>query len=312
MPSRVSDVTIFELAIRNIRRNRLGLERAQARVSTGRRVNVASDDPTGATRALRLDRLLGRVEQFVRNIGAARTHLSASESVLASVTDLLTRARELAVSADQETEAFDLVVPEIEQIFEEVLRLANARSGSRYLFAGFRTASAPFAASGPFAPGSPSPTVSYAGDGNVFEIEVAEGARMPVNLPGSSVFLGDEDGDGVTDAGNVDVFEVLGNLRDALRTRDGTAILAAIGDLDRALDQVVRARGILGGRLNRLELTENQLRSLRLDYEAERSSILDVDLVEAIADLRSRENTLQAALLATARVLPVDLADFLR
>jgi flagellar hook-associated protein 3 FlgL len=143
------------------------------------------------------------------------------------------------------------------------------------------------------------------------ELQIGESATITTNLLGASVFKGDEDGDGSPDAGRVDIFQVASDFRDALATQDSAGIFAAIGEIDEALDQVLSHRGIAGARLNRLEVAENQLRSLETTLELERSAIEDVDFVETITQLTNVENTYQASLAITARILQYDLADFL-
>jgi flagellar hook-associated protein 3 FlgL len=271
---------------------------------------MLSDDPTGAAQLLGLRRAIDRIGQFQRNITSARTNLEASEGALAEASNALIRLRELAVSADIETEQFDLIQPEVEGLRAELIRLANSSSDTGYLFGGYRNDSAPFDSSGDFVgvpPATPLPA-SLLGE---IRVEIGESANVTTNLLGASVFKGDADGDGVVDAGKVDLFQVAADFRDALAAQDTTAIGNAIGELDVALDQVLNARGISGARLSRLDVAENQLRSLEVTLEVERSEIEDVDFVKTVTELTSAENTFQASLSIAARILQQDLMDFL-
>ena len=306
MAFRVSDNSLFESAIRNIQRSRIGLEQLQIRASTGKRINRISDDPSGASQVLALKNALGRIEQFKRNIDSATANIEAAENALNGVTNVLIRLRELAVSADDpDLEVFNLIQPEVEQLFEQLVTLANSRSGNKsFLFGGFLNGSAPFTASGGFVGGAPSPTVAFGGNTGEIRVQVGESAFIATNLNGSEIF--------VPGPPSVDIFKVAGDFRDALRTQDTDAIFGVISEFDKAIDQVLNARGIGGARLNRLETSRNQLEALDLTLQKERSAIEDDDFIRTITELQSRELTFEASLAITSRLLQTTLMDFLR
>jgi flagellar hook-associated protein 3 FlgL len=316
MGFRVSDATIFLNAVRNARTSRFRLSEAQAQVSSGKRLISLGDDPSDAARVLRLRRIEARVEQFERNIDAARRRLEPTESALAGVSDVLTRLRELAVSVDiEDATQRHAVQTEVEELFDELVRLGNTRTVDGFLFGGFRSGAAPFVKTGDFVPGvadPASPAIAYAGDANVVQIRVGEAAEIDAGVPGAAVFRGDADGNGAVDAGRVDVFALVRELRN--RLQDPAALGRAadlVDELDVASTQVLEARGRIGASLNRLEATQNQLGGLAISLEAERGALEDVDLIQAATELASRERAYQASLAVTARVIQPSLLDFL-
>jgi flagellar hook-associated protein 3 FlgL len=249
---------------------------------------------------------------FGRTIDAARSGLDQSEAALAKLGDVLVRLRELAVSADVETGEFDLYQSEVEQLFGEVVALANTRTGSQHLFAGYATDSAPFTVVGGFVAGGASPTVTYNGDSGVALAQIGEASTLEVNVPGDALFLGDTNGDGTfPDAPRVNLFQVITDFRDRLQAQDPAGILTTLGELDRAIDQVLTTRGALGARSNRLDIAEQQLASVEVALKVERASLEEVDVIEAASDLTSQEAVFQASLAVTARVLQPTLLDFL-
>jgi flagellar hook-associated protein 3 FlgL len=310
MPFRVTNATIFDAAIENIRQQRLKLQTLQNQAGSGRRIHSISDDPAAGAQLLGLRRTIDRIEKFQSNMTAARGSLTAVDSTLGDVTDRLIRLRELAVSADIEVEQFDLIQPEVEELLAEIIRLGNSRSGTGYLFGGYRTDSAPFDTSGNFSGVPPMTPLPAALIGEI-EVEIGESAMITTNVLGATVFKGDADGDGTPDAGKVDIFQVVADFRDALAAQDTAGISDAIGEIDQALDQVLSNRGIAGARLNRLDVAEGQLQSVEVALETERSGIEDIDLVETATQLVQAETTLQASLAVTARILQHSLVDFL-
>lgn len=315
MPRRISDTSMFLQAVRNVQMNRSAVASLQLQVSSGKRINSLGDDPGDAAQVLGLRRSTARLDQFQRNIDAAKGLLEPAESTLKSVTDVLTRLRELAVSADVETSQFDKIRPEVEALFDEVMRLANTKVGSRYIFGGFDTATAPFTKTGSFTPGvsAPPPSIAYGGDSGAMQIDIGESAQVQGNIPGNALFLGDTDGDGsFPDTGRVNIFGVISNLRNALDQASPNGVFAEIGNLDIALDQVVETRGAIGARLNRLEITESQLLSLKGTLEARRSDLEDSDSIETITELANQQNTLEASLAVIGRTIQPSILDFLR
>jgi flagellar hook-associated protein 3 FlgL len=109
------------------------------------------------------------------------------------------------------------------------------------------------------------------------------------------------------------VFDMLINLRDELTAGNtidvGGRTLAGI---DSALGNVLGRLGELGSYDERLQLayqrTENTIPEITERY----SNAVDVDMTEAITELRMLEHTHQAALGAAARIIRPTLLDFLR
>ncbi len=317
MGFRISDSTIFARAVRSAQLNRFSLSHLQGQLATGKRLNSLGDDPVDATRVLALRRTENRLDQFERNIGAAERRLQPSESQLASLSNLLIRLRELAVDVDsfqQEPDQRDQFRAEVEQRFDELFQIANTRSADGYLFSGFRSDQQTYTRGGAFPAGvdAVNPTATYGGDANVIQIQINESTTVDASIPGGMAFAGDFDGDGTTDAGRVNLFDVVRDFRNRLVDPAVAGNpLDVTGDLDLAINQVLEVRGSIGARLNRLETTANQIENMKLTLETERSALEDLDLISASTELVSRENTFQASLAVSARVIQPSLLDFL-
>lgn len=77
------------------------------------------------------------------------------------------------------------------------------------------------------------------------------------------------------------------------------------------LDEVNLAVTGCGARGSRLELVSNRLSSQKTTFETLKSENEDVDLSEAVVQLTSAENTYEAALKATGKIMQVNLMDFI-
>ena len=110
------------------------LEDLQLKGSTLKRVSKPSDDPIGNTELLAIRSQNIDAEQYLRNLNFAKTQLSYTENVLEEMTDLLVKAKELAIGQASTLfgpEVRQGVAKEIHQIRQQILSIANKRIGNR-------------------------------------------------------------------------------------------------------------------------------------------------------------------------------------
>ena len=177
---RVTQNLLNDVVMNNLNRNLASLMDIQSKLSSGKRLNVPSDDPVGTASAIRLRARLTETEQLLSNIEQGDTQLKTTDNVLNDMNNLLMRAQDLAigqanVTADANTRA--AVSKEISALIEQFVALLNTRIGERYLFAGHRTLENPFvqAKNG----------VTYNGDSGDLKIEIESGTTLNTNIPGS-------------------------------------------------------------------------------------------------------------------------------
>jgi len=315
MVTRVTASILQRQMLLDVDRTRQRLALVQEQAATGLRINRASDDPVGAGEAAALRGRLEATAQIRRNVDQADVRLRTTETALGRATEVLIRARELAIQGANDTldaAGRAQIAAEIESLHAELLSAGNERAGGAHVFAGHASATAPFVASGPFVTGLPAPTVAFAGDPSEVEIEIEEGVRLPATLDGREVFLGDGDGNGAPDPGREDLFDVLADLRDALRADDAPAVGAITDRIAVAQTQVSEALARVGARSARLETRRAALEQSEQDLTLRLSEVQDADTIRVLSDLVREETALQAALQVTARVVQPSLLDFLR
>ncbi len=145
---RISTAEIFGNGIGTINDRQGELSRVQQQLATGRRMLTPSDDPSGAVQALKFRERIAAVEQFARNASLGSNRLEQEETVLAQMSDAVSRVRELtlqAANATQSNESRAAIAREIRQVTAGLVDAANSRDANgEYLFAGNRTGSRPF------------------------------------------------------------------------------------------------------------------------------------------------------------------------
>jgi flagellar hook-associated protein 3 FlgL len=109
------------------------------------------------------------------------------------------------------------------------------------------------------------------------------------------------------------VFDMLMHLRDSLYRGDQEAVGgSALRGIDDSVETLTAHLSQIGALDTRLEVTQKRLAWEQPEYTKLDSQERDLDLTQAITELKMLEYTHQAALSTAARILPRTLLDFLR
>jgi len=277
---------------------------AQESITTGRRINHWSDDPLGAVRVLQFRSFLSSLDQYEKNAQRVLPSFNQGDSVLNDAEDILARAKELALSSANDTQSASAradTAVEVHQLRQQLLDLANTKVEGNFIFAGFKSTTAPFSES--------AGTTTYAGDSGVLQIQIGSGSSIASNLPGDQVFQG------VGLAAGTDIFDTLGDLETALTSNDVTGpdgIQAQIDRLDKGNDQLLSFRAQFSARINNIQAALDSLAALKIQNESQRSQIEDADMLQAYSDFTRYQQAFEATLNSAAQVIQPSLMDFLR
>jgi flagellar hook-associated protein 3 FlgL len=299
---RVSEKQRFSLSqgrIGQIRQRQLGVSE---KLASGTRINRPSDDPVGARKVIALQSEHRRVQQYSKNIDAASHLLHTADSVLSESSNLLYRAKEIAIQGihgginDNDRQYLG---DELASIREQLHALANTQTNDRYIFGGFLKDTPPYDAANLFV-----------GDSNQTQYEVGEGLRIGVTSSGGAAF-----GDGT--AATVDVFDNLIQLEAEIRAGfdpvlGDAGMQTELERLETSVEQVISVRHQMGINMNRLEGAEAIVMIMNEKLPAAISQLQDVDFPAAVSELQLVENALQGTMATTSRLLKgTSLMDFL-
>src|SRR5215472_4552310 len=188
---RIATANAYDVGIDTLARRQSDLNSLQEQLTTGKRVNRASDDPAAAARAERALASIGRSETSQRAVDASNVLITQAESTLGDAGNLLQRARELMVSAGNATYSDTDrkgIADELQQIRDQLLTIANTGDGAgTFLFGGQGSTQKPFVdtASG----------VQYAAAGGQMQTEQPTG--LPLTTDGQAAWLQARTGNGV-------------------------------------------------------------------------------------------------------------------
>ncbi|UWX95588.1 flagellar hook-associated protein FlgL [Enterobacter mori] len=211
---------------------------AYLRMSAGKTLLKASDDPTAATDAVKHQDALAKLEMYSSVRSRARGALEFQDHILNGVGNLMTTTlKEKIVAAGNgaySDEDLRALGEEIKGIRENLLDLANSRDSSgRYIFSGFKTDTPAFDEVG-----------NYRGGNEARKQTVADGTEMQTGHLGDEIFD--------------DIFMVLNDAVAALIAGSGSAgfdaaLTAASQGIDAGIDRLGKAQAELGTNMQQLD-----------------------------------------------------------
>lgn len=298
---RITHNMMHQGALARYQQNLRQIAAAQDRVSSGLRILKASDDPVAASGTMKAAGSLRALEQYRRNVGAAEMRLDAEETAYSSLSDILVRAKELAIGQATDTASAEtrlMVRAEINQLLGIAVQIANTQVGGSHIFGGTSADQPPVTWTDPNA--APPEVVLDPVDPGHHRTEIAAGQFVITSNNAHEVF---------TASG---VFDALWNLSTALGDNNVQGIRDTMGELDVSFERVQSMIGDIGARSARLQVTASNLDALEINLLTFKSNLEEVDFEKAVTELISRQTTFQAAMLATSRVMGMNLTDYLR
>ncbi len=232
------------------------VDKAMERLSTGKRINYASDDAAGQAIATRLTAEIQGLAMASRNAADGQSMLDTAEGALQESHSILLRMREIAVQAANDTMTSDdqaALDKEFQALDDEVNRIATKTT-----WAGTNLLDQTGGASG------------------VFKFQVGVKASETVD-----VTIGKMDSTTLAIAA-LDVTDV---------TKANTAITA----LDAAIKTVSTERANLGAFSNRLESTITNVNQIGVNLAASKGRIEDADFAKETGNLAKGQILQQAA-----------------
>ncbi len=190
MTIRITQGSLYARSLSDIQYSLRDSVKLQQQISTGLRVNRPSDDPAAALRIIPLKGEIRDLDRMLNNISLARESLNTGAASLEDASSIVQRIRELTVQgANGSISEGDRksIAEEVDQLLEQMVSVANAQRGGRYLFGGTETGSPPFSLSNPGVTGQS--RVSYVGNSDQVEVEIAPGVETAVNQPGDAIFM---------------------------------------------------------------------------------------------------------------------------
>ena len=187
------------------------IQSVQSKISTGKNIVFASDDPVGAVELSGLNDVSSKVQQYINNAELSLSRLQMMDDALEATKNVFIRSKELAIQAANDVLApsdRESIALEFDELKKELISLANTKdSTGAHLFSGFKTQTVPFVMDS-------NGTVTYQGDRGIISLPVSESRMLESTIDGGTVFR-----DIVTSTGvSTDLFEAVDNISRSIRT----------------------------------------------------------------------------------------------
>jgi flagellar hook-associated protein 3 FlgL len=294
---------MFRVTERSIATNILGglqgnlsrLGDTQQRLSSGKQITKPSDSPTGTVAAMQFRSEMAVSQQYSRNANDGVGWLSTADTALSSTATLLDRARDLVLQGmtagpGGSDDARAALATEVDNLRTQAIGLGNTTYLGRPVFGGTTAGKAAFDSNG-----------GFIGDKGLVNRTVGSSLKVRV----------DTDADVAFGSGNTQLFKVLGDVADDLRSNP-TALQADLDRIDQAAGALHAAQSSVGARYNQLTQARQAADDKVLDLTSQLSDVEDIDLPKTLTDMQLQQTAYQAALAAAGKVVQPSLVDFLR
>jgi len=306
---KISTNLMFERAAKQMTSSQTNLAKSQAQLAQGKQIINPSDAPDQASTVQRLKSILSRQDSYQTALNTVQNRLQGEDSTLSSVSDLLIRAKEIAVQANNDTLSPDnrkALGVELQGLRDQMLSLANTRDSSgNFLFGGSKVTQAPFIS---VAGGSP----QYAGDQTRMSVMVGENRSMPINRTGTDAFVPVNRTlpDGTTQG--VGFFNVMDDLIKGVNTSDRPKMQGGLGELDTLLGGLSMARANIGSGLKGIDQQTGVIEDTILNLKTTLSSVEDLDYASAITKMNQQMLSLEAAQSSFAKISQLNLFNYIK
>ena len=257
--------------------NNQAMSKTMQQLSTGKRINSASDDAAGLSISTRLTSQINGLNQAVRNANDGISLLQTAEGATDEITNMLQRMRELSVQSMNGTYSSNdrtSMNTEFSQLYNEIQRVANTTQWN-----GFNVLDGTLGGSG---------TVTFKVGSQQASATIISATIKSFNPAASGSTVS-----GMSGLKSGSIATVAG----------ASAMLTAIIT---AISGVNGVRSTIGAKVNRLSFTVDNLTNISTNLSASRSQIQDVDYSMATSNLAKSQVIQQAAtaMLAQANQQP--------
>ena len=292
--NRVATANMYDNSIRNIGGRQSSLAEQSEKLTAGKRVLRASDDPVAAAQAERAITRMERIKVEQSALSLQRNAMAEGESTLGDAVGLLQemRAKEMQIIAGQ-----------LQTLREELLSVSNRTNTSGVpLLSALGSAITPFVNSSAFK------------DNGLPGQQAGSNTSIPTALDGDMAFMLPS----TPPAPPVSLFDKLDTAITGIRNatsgsaaNQSSVIQNGLANIDQGMDRLSALRGFAGDMLNRADRItgDQEVRSIQL--EADRSRAEDMDLVKGISDFQQTQVGYQAALQTYAMVQKMSLFNYI-
>ena len=308
---KISTQLLFDRAAEQMSLVQNKLAASQAHLAQGKQILKPSDAPDQAAVIQRLKTVMSRQESFQSSMVTLRSRLENEDTTLKSASDLLVRAKEIAVHAANGTLSSinrRALGKEMQAVRDQLLSLANSKDNNgNFLFAGSRSTKPAFDAP---APGE-SPV--YQGDQTKMTVMVGDQRSIPINRTGTDAFVSlNRPGPTAGSVQGVSFFKVMDDLVAGINNSNGVAMQRGVDEMTSLLNGMSLAHADIGTDMNVVEQQTGVIEDTILNLKTNLSTVEDLDYAAAITKMNQQLLSLEAAQSSFSKISQLSLFNYLK
>ena len=279
------------------------LERAQRQISSGKRIETASDAPDQIGELLQARSAIAANQQAQSNLAAykleedvAANALEQARATMNSLKSLTSIGLNGSLSPAMQAN----LVQQVQSSIQDMVGIAATQVNGRYVFSGDNDQVPPYTLDLT----QPDGISPYAGAATTRRVEHPDGSSFAISRTAPEIFDSPNAGESV--------FGALAGLLQALRDNSSAEMQNALAGLQTAEDHIQTQSAFYGMAQNRIQEATEYAVNQDAQLQIHLSSMEDADITAAILELQDAQFQHQAALSARAKVPPTSLFDYLK
>ena len=313
---RISEQILTNMAVGSMGSSYDTYVNAIQKIISNKNFTKVSENPTDATKVLKLDNQLSQLDLYQSNIDAATNEMSFTFETLGDMNDEISAINSLilqASNASTSPESAKAIATEIKERVNTVTDKLNAKYLDNYIFSGTFTSTQAFK--------EENGDITYQGssdEAGVRNLTISENTKFQYNITGAKLF-GEEtyyfkDENGETQPVQSNFFEQMKELNSLLTadSLDYDKIREKLKVTQQGITNVTQAQGTVSAQVSKLDTTKALNETTILNLTENKTDLEEVDIVKAASDLASAQTAMQASYLIGTRILSnVSLLDYL-
>lgn len=307
---RITNRMMVENAIHNMSNNLEKMSKLQNKISTGKQIQNASEDPARASVSLSLRSRLSTLESYSDTADITKDWMIASDNALDQMQDVAVRAQNLILRGLNDSlsasERATTLATEMQDLLNQAVEVGNTSVNNQFIFAGYQVNNKAFELvdstttltdynGTAFTP----KVVNYLGDQGMMQRSLGPDQSVALNVRGDQALDG--------------FLQDLVSASNALMQNDMASLQTVLGNLKSSMDVMDQYRTSNGVRLRQVESASNFLETMRTETKGLLSKNEDINMAEGIALLANQETTYSAVLEVSQRAISaLSLFDYLK
>ncbi len=283
------------------------LNNAENQLSTGYRINQASDDPGEVGDVFEARANLSSENQTIQNLNAVQANVNAGDSAVQNAVQLLQNAVSIGsqgANSDVSQTQLNSLATQVQSVLSQLVGITATQVNGVYIFGGDASGSAPYQLD----PTSPTGVDQLTTAGATALTADPTGITFQTSLTAQQVFDA-KDASGNPTSQNV--FNAVNSLQLALQSGNSANITAAVSNIQTASDYLNQQLGFYGAAENRITSALDLANKFQVQTQTQLSNLEDTDATTVAVQVTQDTTALNAAMEAQARRPTSTLFDYL-